>query len=351
MRGIRAAVEASFAEGEPRRSPARARDCRPSSAGHTIRGGSPFRVSARAPARGPSSGRGDLHEGKRHRQVRLDDEEGWGTEKAGSWVTDESGDFVAEVGLVVRRQHEQERVLVSRWQVLRTDREGLPRGAGSLLEGRLRLGGRDRSEGGGGQRWERGPRQEQREDPASTSQVPAPVPMPQQANARGGRLDGALGVVLPEHRAESAQLDRGGLVDDRGERSEDHRTSEGVAPGAPNSPPRFADSLANQLNFPEGARIEYKYVVLEDQNWTKQDDEAAEGLVPLYRPSGDVTEPVTEAIVRKMAIVAWQPGPNLVYTVPSQRDAAGDEGTGETFLDEDKVTEIPITEKLDFYNP
>ena len=292
-----------------------------------------------------------MHEGKRHRQVRLDDEEGWGTEKAGSWVTDESGDFVAEVGLVVRRQHEQERVLVSRWQVLRTDREGLPRGAGSLLEGRLRLGGRDRSEGGGGQRWERGPRQEQREDPASTSQVPASVPMPQQANARGGRLDGALGVVLPEHRAESAQLDRGGLVDDRGKRSEDHRTSEGVTPGAPNSPPRFADSLVNQLNFPEGARIEYKYVVLEDQNWTKQDDEAAEGLVPLYRPSGDVTEPVTEAIVRKMAIVAWQPGPNLVYTVPSQRDAAGDEGTGETFLDEDKVTEIPITEKLDFYNP
>ncbi|WZN61536.1 CBM20 domain-containing protein [Chloropicon roscoffensis] len=106
-----------------------------------------------------------------------------------------------------------------------------------------------------------------------------------------------------------------------------------------------------ELNFPEGARIEYKYVVLEDQNWTKQDDEAAEGLVPLYRPSGDVTEPVTEAIVRKMAIVAWQPGPNLVYTVPSQRDAAGAEGTGETFLDEDKVTEIPITEKLDFYNP
>ncbi|QDZ17856.1 hypothetical protein HOP50_01g03630 [Chloropicon primus] len=107
-----------------------------------------------------------------------------------------------------------------------------------------------------------------------------------------------------------------------------------------------------ELNFPEGARIEYKYVVLEDQNWTKQDDEAAEGLVPLYRPSGDVTEPVTEAIVRKMAIVAWQPGPNLVYTVPSQGEAAGESpgATGETFVDEDKVTVIPITEKLDFYD-
>ena len=103
-----------------------------------------------------------------------------------------------------------------------------------------------------------------------------------------------------------------------------------------------------QLNFPEGARIEYKYVVLEDQNWTKQDDEAAEGLVPLYRPSGDVTEPVTEAIVRKMAIVAWQPGPNLVYTVPSQDEASREEGA-ETFLEEDKVTVIPITEKLDLW--
>ena len=103
---------------------------------------------------------------------------------------------------------------------------------------------------------------------------------------------------------------------------------------------------APQLNFPEGARIEYKYVVLEDQNWTKQDDEAAEGLVPLYRPSGDVTEPVTEAIVRKMAIVAWQPGPNLVFTVPSQEEARV---RGETFVDEDKVV-IPVTENLDLWS-
>jgi len=104
-----------------------------------------------------------------------------------------------------------------------------------------------------------------------------------------------------------------------------------------------------ELNFPEGARVEYKYVVLEDQNWTKQADEAAEGLVPLYRPSGEVTEPDTEAIVRKMAIVAWQPGPNVVYTVPAQEDAWAAAGEGDTFVDEDGTTTIPIATKGDLW--
>lgn len=82
-----------------------------------------------------------------------------------------------------------------------------------------------------------------------------------------------------------------------------------------------------ELDFPVGARVEYKYVVLEDQDWTKQADEESEGLVPLYRPSGNVLEPDTEAIVRKMAIVAWQPGPNLVFTIPSGAEGpAGDDG-------------------------
>lgn len=99
-----------------------------------------------------------------------------------------------------------------------------------------------------------------------------------------------------------------------------------------------------ELNFPEGARLEYKYVVLEDQNWTKQADEAAEGLVPLYRPSGEVITD-TEAIVRKMAIVAWQPGPNLVFTVPSQDEA---KASKETFEDEGGI-EIPVAEQLDLW--
>ena len=98
---------------------------------------------------------------------------------------------------------------------------------------------------------------------------------------------------------------------------------------------REGDWWTIELNFPEGARLEYKYVVLEDQNWTKQADEAAEGLVPLYRPSGEVITD-TEAIVRKMAIVAWQPGPNLVFTVPSQDDAR--RSGGEIFKDEDGET-------------
>ena len=90
---------------------------------------------------------------------------------------------------------------------------------------------------------------------------------------------------------------------------------------------RFFFPRRTQLDFPVGARVEYKYVVLEDQDWTKQADEESEGLVPLYRPSGNVLEPDTEAIVRKMAIVAWQPGPNLVFTIPSGAEGpAGDDG-------------------------
>eukprot|EP00216_Chloropicon_sp_CCMP2111_P001608 CAMPEP_0198237888 /NCGR_PEP_ID=MMETSP1446-20131203/3655_1 /TAXON_ID=1461542 ORGANISM="Unidentified sp, Strain CCMP2111" /NCGR_SAMPLE_ID=MMETSP1446 /ASSEMBLY_ACC=CAM_ASM_001112 /LENGTH=285 /DNA_ID=CAMNT_0043920167 /DNA_START=274 /DNA_END=1131 /DNA_ORIENTATION=+ len=76
-----------------------------------------------------------------------------------------------------------------------------------------------------------------------------------------------------------------------------------------------------ELNLPVGSRVEYKYVLLEEQGWTKQADEAAEGLVPVYRgPQDDPSDPDTDSIVRQMAIVAWQPGPNLVYTVPSEEN-------------------------------
>ena len=56
--------------------------------------------------------------------------------------------------------------------------------------------------------------------------------------------------------------------------------------------------------------MQYKYVILEDQDWTRQCDEF-EGLVPVYRPEGLVAGKDKGEAIRKMAIVAWQPGPNL----------------------------------------
>jgi hypothetical protein len=75
-----------------------------------------------------------------------------------------------------------------------------------------------------------------------------------------------------------------------------------------------------ELEFPRGANVQYKYVILEDQDWTRQCDEF-EGLVPVYRPEGLVagTGKDKGEAIRKMAIVAWQPGPNLELQLEAKR--------------------------------
>ncbi|KFM28251.1 hypothetical protein F751_1530 [Auxenochlorella protothecoides] len=50
-----------------------------------------------------------------------------------------------------------------------------------------------------------------------------------------------------------------------------------------------------------GTKLDYKYVILEEQDWTQQVNEAAEG---------------------RMAIVAWQPGPNRQLSVPTEEELA-----------------------------
>jgi hypothetical protein len=71
--------------------------------------------------------------------------------------------------------------------------------------------------------------------------------------------------------------------------------------------------------------------VLEEQDWTSLRDDASEGLVPLtYRsapPDGSGgpssrPPPDAQSIARKMAIVAWQPGPNRALAVPLEAEVA-----------------------------
>lgn len=53
------------------------------------------------------------------------------------------------------------------------------------------------------------------------------------------------------------------------------------------------------------------------QDWTKQENEDAEGVVTTFRVApGEV--PDVKSITKKMAIVAWQPGPNRMLVVPKK---------------------------------
>lgn len=77
------------------------------------------------------------------------------------------------------------------------------------------------------------------------------------------------------------------------------------------------------VELPAGMRVEYKYVILEEQDWTKQVDEAAEGRVEYtYRVQPDANPPDVQHITRQMAIVAWQAGPNRVVQVPTEAELA-----------------------------
>ena len=135
------------------------------------------------------------------------------------------------------------------------------------------------------------------------------------------------------------------------------------------------DVWRTEVLLPAGQRVEYKYVILEEQDWTKLENEDAEGLVEVtYRSGSEPGEPpdvtvgaarlhplgaagrggsqrgalaargasrvggqsVTvrsmapapshpavrptrpQVIQKQMAIVAWQPGPNRIVQVPTE---------------------------------
>lgn len=72
-----------------------------------------------------------------------------------------------------------------------------------------------------------------------------------------------------------------------------------------------------QVELRAGTKMEYKYVILEEQDWTKQENIDSEGEVTFsYRTEPD-DPPDYQTIQKKMAIVAWQPGPNRTIQVPS----------------------------------
>eukprot|EP00200_Dunaliella_tertiolecta_P001217 CAMPEP_0202362156 /NCGR_PEP_ID=MMETSP1126-20121109/14434_1 /ASSEMBLY_ACC=CAM_ASM_000457 /TAXON_ID=3047 /ORGANISM="Dunaliella tertiolecta, Strain CCMP1320" /LENGTH=305 /DNA_ID=CAMNT_0048956257 /DNA_START=181 /DNA_END=1098 /DNA_ORIENTATION=+ len=77
-----------------------------------------------------------------------------------------------------------------------------------------------------------------------------------------------------------------------------------------------------EVELQAGQRIEYKYVVLEEQDWTRIVNEESQGLVEIkYRTGLEPAQPPNvQAIQRQMAIVAWQPGPNRILHVPSEEE-------------------------------
>lgn len=76
-----------------------------------------------------------------------------------------------------------------------------------------------------------------------------------------------------------------------------------------------------EVELPAGSRVEYKYVILEEQDWTQQVNEAAEGQVEYtYRAEPVSSPPDVQRITKQMAIVAWQPGPNRLLQVPSEAE-------------------------------
>ena len=115
-------------------------------------------------------------------------------------------------------------------------------------------------------------------------------------------------------------------------------------------------SNGSQVELPANTRVEYKYVIMEEQvaflhpatamtclafagrtgnrlvccinagwsslcvavlqDWTTQVSEDAEGVVSFqYRTKPD-DPPDVQTIQKQMAIVAWQPGPNRIVQVP-----------------------------------
>lgn len=83
------------------------------------------------------------------------------------------------------------------------------------------------------------------------------------------------------------------------------------------------DLWAVEVELPAGTRVEYKYVILEEQDWTQQVNELSEGRVEYtYRIEPEPSPPDVTRITRQMAIVAWQPGPNRILQVPTEEELA-----------------------------
>ncbi|KAL3145480.1 hypothetical protein ABBQ32_003305 [Trebouxia sp. C0010 RCD-2024] len=78
------------------------------------------------------------------------------------------------------------------------------------------------------------------------------------------------------------------------------------------------DIWTAEVELPANTKIEYKYVILEEQDWTKQENEDAEGVVSFSYRTKPEEPPDVQTIQKQMAIVAWQPGPNRIVQVPSQ---------------------------------
>eukprot|EP00210_Caulerpa_lentillifera_P002265 g2175.t1 len=80
------------------------------------------------------------------------------------------------------------------------------------------------------------------------------------------------------------------------------------------------DLWTAEVYLPLGMRLEYKYVILEEQVWTNQQDEDSEGVMEVNYRTGTVPgqPPDVQKIRKQMAIVDWQPGPNRVVQVPFQ---------------------------------
>lgn len=76
-----------------------------------------------------------------------------------------------------------------------------------------------------------------------------------------------------------------------------------------------------EVELPAGSKVEYKYVILEEQDWTQQVNANSEGTVDYsYRVQPETSPPDVQKITRKMAIVAWQSGANRVLQVPGEKE-------------------------------
>jgi hypothetical protein len=89
------------------------------------------------------------------------------------------------------------------------------------------------------------------------------------------------------------------------------------------------DRWVVEFELPAGSKLEYKYVILEEQDWTQQINSATEGTVEYsYRVQPELNPPDVQKITRRMAIVAWQSGPNRVLHVPSEEEIQQVAGSG-----------------------
>jgi len=89
------------------------------------------------------------------------------------------------------------------------------------------------------------------------------------------------------------------------------------------------DRWVVEFELAAGSKLEYKYVILEEQDWTQQMNAATEGMVEYeYRVQPEVNPPDVQRITRRMAIVAWQSGGNRVLVMPSEEEIDQVTGNG-----------------------